>query len=471
MKKIIYCLVALVAVVLASCSNDDIEVAQTGGLTLTVNTQAAYDQFNTTDEVREMLRTNTNTLHVMTFVYDIKGNLVTSKEQDQNTFNTVQFDLGSVPNGEYTVLTIETVMVQNKTTKKQESPAWNFEGMDKLSTVKATQKSYEVYYPYTIGASTDKIVVNNLTKASVTPKAIGSLMQFYFLNFDKSSYIDVGFSCDDMIDYYLFDPSLERSARFHTDLTSKGYTNVRCSAAIDGKSKVHQTRYILESNISYNFCFTMTAADSKKGTWTYYKSLHGKMALEDGKVYYAGSNYVDANTPLNVYLGDVEGYKAWNNALNGQSSLVPNLYTTWKESVSKVQSFMKGYTMSAGESGKAVELQTGSYALEYKGIGNVRSITYIFETETTGLYMSGVVYNETVTKSELMTYVKANYSKYGDEDSDLYITKDGKTFVTIVTVENNNMLFFSDVDYYAKQGISKKDMPKYAMRMVTGKKR
>lgn len=102
MKKIIYCLVALVAVVLASCSNDDIEVAQTGGLTLTVNTQAAYDQFNTTDDVREMLRTNTNTLHVMTFVYDTKGNLVTSKEQDQNTFNTVQFDLGSVPNGEYT---------------------------------------------------------------------------------------------------------------------------------------------------------------------------------------------------------------------------------------------------------------------------------------------------------------------------------------------------------------------------------
>lgn len=135
MKKIIYCLAALVAVVLASCSNDDIEVAQTGGLTLTVNTQAAYDQFNTTDDVRNMLRTNTNTLHVMTFVYDTKGNLVTSKEQDQNTFNTVQFDLGSVPNGEYTVLTIETVMVQNKTTKKQESPAWDFEGTDKLSTV------------------------------------------------------------------------------------------------------------------------------------------------------------------------------------------------------------------------------------------------------------------------------------------------------------------------------------------------
>ena len=207
MKKIIYCLAALFAVVLASCSNDDIEVAQTGGLTLTVNTQAAYDQFNTTDDVRDMLRTNTNTLHVMTFVYDTKGNLVTSKEQDQNTFNTVQFDLGSVPNGEYTVLTIETVMVQNKTTKKQESPAWDFEGTDKLSTVKATQKLYEVYYPYTIGATTDKIVVNNMTKASVTPKAIGSLMQFYFMNFDKSSYVDVGFACDDMIDYYLFDPS------------------------------------------------------------------------------------------------------------------------------------------------------------------------------------------------------------------------------------------------------------------------
>lgn len=476
MKKIIYCLVALVAVVLASCSNDDIEVAQTGGLTLTVNTQAAYDQFNTTDEVREMLRTNTNTLHVMTFVYDIKGNLVTSKEQDQNTFNTVQFDLGSVPNGEYTVLTIETVMVQNKTTKKQESPAWNFEGMDKLSTVKATQKSYEVYYPYTIGASTDKIVVNNLTKASVTPKAIGSLFQFYFENFDKSSYIDVGFACDDMIDYYLFDPSLERSARFHTDLTSKGYTNVRCSAAIDGKSNVHQTRYILENNISYDFCFTKTAADSKKGTWTYCKSLHGKMALEDGKVYYAGSNYVDANTPMSVYLGNQEGFKAWVQTLNGQTtSIVPEIFTTWKADVSKVQSFMKGYTMTVGESGKAIKQTDGSYGIQYKGNGKESSIAYFFETATTSLYEADIIYaKNAVSDTDLKNYANTNFTPIADDEetkSYMYMSKDGKTIVVLQLLSDKNILGYVDMDYLNKNSVPKKDMPKYAMKMVTGKKR
>ena len=192
MKKILYCLTALFAVMLASCSNDDIEVSKTGSLTMNVNTQTVYDQFEATESVREILRNDGYYLHVMTFLYDKDGNLVTQKEENLKSYNTVQFDFGAVPDGEYTALTIETMMRENSTTKKIESPAWDFVDTEKLSTVKVKQDAIEVAFIYAIGASTNKIVVDGPSAYNVTPKGIGSLVEFYFKNYDKSNYIPVG---------------------------------------------------------------------------------------------------------------------------------------------------------------------------------------------------------------------------------------------------------------------------------------
>ena len=43
MKKILYSLIAILAMVMSSCSNDDIEVIKTGGVTVNVNTQGVYN--------------------------------------------------------------------------------------------------------------------------------------------------------------------------------------------------------------------------------------------------------------------------------------------------------------------------------------------------------------------------------------------------------------------------------------------
>ena len=50
MKKILYSLIAVLAMVMSSCSNDDIEIIKTGGVTFNVSTQGVYDDFEVSDE-------------------------------------------------------------------------------------------------------------------------------------------------------------------------------------------------------------------------------------------------------------------------------------------------------------------------------------------------------------------------------------------------------------------------------------
>lgn len=470
MKKIIFCLAALFVVFLASCSNDDIEVTQTGGLKINVSTQDVYDQFKSTSDIKDYIRQDGCYVRVMTFLYNKDGNLVDSKQEDIQQLNTVTFDFNNVPSGEYTALTIETVVYQNSKGEVQ-SPAWSFDDVDKLSTIKATQKLYEIYYPYVIGVSANSISVSENTELTVRPQGIGSILQLYYLNFDKSSYIDVGFATDDMIDYYSFNTSLERDSRFHTNLTSKGYTNVRCSKAIEKSNSIHQTRYVLEKSIGYDFCFTKNSTDSNKGTWTYWTSIHGNANLEDGKIYYGAANFIDDNKTLNTYFGDEAGFRSWYTSLSTSSSIVPPLYTTWKSGVSSVQSFMKDYTMTVGKSGQAEKQADGTYAIAYKGKGKEESISYSFTSATSGLFEIDVFYSQkTVTSTELKNYLNQNCTLLTSEgETYMYSSADGKSIVILYPYGENNeywVVGYVDIDYLNSMSAPALHMPAQAKRLL-----
>jgi hypothetical protein len=179
---------------------------------------------------------------------------------------------------------------------------------------------------------------------------------------------------------------------------------------------------------------------------------------------------------MSVYLGNQEGFKAWVQTLNGQTtSIVPEIFTTWKADVSKVQSFMKGYTMTVGESGKAIKQTDGSYGIQYKGNGKESSIAYFFETATTSLYEADIIYaKNAVSDTDLKNYANTNFTPIADDEetkSYMYMSKDGKTIVVLQLLSDKNILGYVDMDYLNKNSVPKKDMPKYAMRMVTGKKR
>ena len=87
MKKILYSLIAVLAMVMSSCSNDDIEVFKTGGVTVNVNTQSVYNEFGMDDIIRDFIRDeNKYGIKVFSFLYDNNGTyLPTSHSTKQRT--------------------------------------------------------------------------------------------------------------------------------------------------------------------------------------------------------------------------------------------------------------------------------------------------------------------------------------------------------------------------------------------------
>lgn len=140
---------------------------------------------------------------------------------------------------------------------------------------------------------------------------------------------------------------------------------------------------------------------------------------------------------------------AWYKSLTTANTLVPDLYMTWKGSVTNVQSFMNGYTMTLGKSGQAVLMSDGSYEIDYKGKGKESLISYSFKTQTSGLFEVDVRYSKnTVTKNEIMNYLTANYNYLASQDETyMYMSADGNTVVMFFTVADEWNLGFVDMNY------------------------
>ena len=148
------------------------------------------------------------------------------------------------------------------------------------------------------------------------------------------------------------------------------------------------------------------------------------------------------------FFDNIDDYLTWYNAMPVEKSLVPNLYLTWGGSVSNVQSFMNGYTMTLGKNGQAVSMSDGSYEVDYKGNGKESSISYSFKSQTTGLFEVDVKYAKaTVTKEEIQEYLVLNYTYVTSRDEIyMYMSSDGKTVVMFFSLGDEWNLGFVDIN-------------------------
>lgn len=468
MKKIIYAFAVILLAITAACTNDPIEINTVGklhGLTVNVNTQSMYDEFEITSAIRDVMRDQDYAIGIYSFLYDSNGNLVGETSSHQFTYNNTATNFDGLLDGSYTLITVETMVDPDN---NNESPCWSFKDVEKLSTIQISQDEYEIYYPFVVGVSTQKFVVNdNDISLAVTPKAIGSLVQFYFLNFDKSTHKQVGFATNDVIASYRLDPSLGRNDRYSSDLTDSDHIILRCEKNIDGDN-IGGSRYILETSIQYQYCF-VKAENEGNGTWTHYLSNEGTTSLEDGKVYYGGFYYVDGNTVPKSYFGDNSGFRDWYtqaSTSNKDNSLIPQaLSMNWGSSVTNVQAAMNGYTMTTGTSGRAVAQSDGSYMIDYSGKGKESRILYFFTSATTGLFEADVQFSKTsVSSSEILTYLNANYTYLAEESGTyMYYTSDYKTYVLFFEIDGVWTIGFVDVSYLSNSG-AKANLPRYDMQ-------
>lgn len=454
MKKILFSTVALLIALLAtSCSNDDI-ATEIGGqrydLTYNINTSTMYETFELISDIRDnYLRDQSMCVGVTSFLYDESGNLVDKAFTSQFTFNPVTQNFENLLDGNYTIVTVETLVDPEDGYKAED---WEFAGEEKLTTLRVKQMSHYAYRTSVLGTCSVSVTISS-ANASVNgvPQAIGSLVEIHFDNFEKSTHAYVGFATDDAIEAYKLDPRISRNERFVEDQTAKGFVNVRGFLSAADSENHYITLYLLESSIDYSFRF-VKAENVEKGIWTSYNANTGTVSLSDGVRYYGGFWYKDASSIPESYFGNANGYIAWRQALiDGASKTIAITlpYMSWGASVSNVSMAMNSYTQTTGTSSKGELQGDGSYLIEYKGKNTENKIAYFFKTETSGLFESDLFFDKNkVGEDELLKYANDNYTFLAQSGTSyMFSTKDNKTYVMVMENGDYWLLGFVDVDY------------------------
>lgn len=459
MKKILFAFIAFGAMILSSCSNEDIEISKVGSLynlTYNISPQGMYDEFDISGNVREILREQNWALGITTFAYDKEGGLVEKKFSYQYNFNTVSEEFENLLEGEYTFVTIETLVDPDL---DYEADDWTIKGEENLSTLEISQDSHQVFYPFAVGVSTNKVNVSDNNSITIAPKAIGSMLQLSWLNFDKSTHVKVGFATKDIIDTYKLDPSLSRTDRYNTDITSIGYLNVRADRNIGGSDRVEATRYVLEKSMDGFFCYQKKENEGSS-TWSYRSGDVNRYNLEDGKTYYAGIQYIDAST-FTFYFGDYAGYAQWEQNLSVPKDVelgfkAPSIQ--WGASVSTVKNYMSGYTLS----NDIQQVPDGTYGLQYEGKDSEAAYLYFFKNKTGVLLESDVYFDASEISADVLNgWLRQNGYEVLSEtaNTSVFISSDYKTIAMVLPNADFMVMAFVDYEYFASlSGLQQKKM-------------
>jgi hypothetical protein len=142
----------------------------------------------------------------------------------------------------------------------------------------------------------------------------------------------------------------------------------------------------------------------------------------------------DGNT--GSYFGDVAGYEDWKQKCEkynidlASSTIYMEPYLTWGGTVASVKSYMSAY--NAGNDGKLVTNEDGTYTMWYYGKYKELETDYYFTTETGGLTNAILFFDsESIGEDDLLkVFGEFGYTFLVSEDGAyLYATKDELSYV------------------------------------------
>lgn len=158
MKKYIALFAALLALVVSSCSNDDLVVDQS--ITFKVNPSTVVSPFTDIELVAGLISSvkDYQKLHVYLYIYDETGNLVASDEQAFSDYTHIMTSVQKLRHGNYTVVTLTTII------NNEGDRFWTISGTDRLSTFTVKDNGYIGFTAKILGLSTKKVTVTETTK-------------------------------------------------------------------------------------------------------------------------------------------------------------------------------------------------------------------------------------------------------------------------------------------------------------------
>ena len=450
MKKL-FLLTALIGIMLSSCKNDaiDIDVKNTPepkvSLTLNISTTSGYESFNIEKYKSEYLTDkDPHFIGVKSFLYDASGNIVDSESSHIKTFNQVSQSFNGLMKGNYTVVTIETLVNSDY---NYTSDYWYIDGADRLSTLTLMLDTAKVSKKLigsgaAVAISSKLINVSTDMTESVAPAPIGAMVNTYYVDFEKSKNVLVAFYTKNQPIGMFINPSIPISEKYiyeknldKNTFVIRGYVYSDTGFA---SQEYERTVYILEQG-KVQWCFgSSTKEQLEKGKFWEYPRKESYVTFEDGKYFYAGFCYVGGaeNNDCEAFLGNSESEVTnWYNNLDKSKQASKDLYKepylSWGGNVADVKSYMGSYTLESD-----IQLGSdGSYFMQYRGLDNKKNemvYRYDFKQSTTGLEAVYVLLNGSKTKEdEIKTHLTNNgyvFSKY-NEASSLSVYESSKSVV------------------------------------------
>lgn len=239
MKKYIAIISALLAVVLSSCSNDDITIEK--ATVFKVYTNSVIGDFQEW-KAGDLTVINSNyQLRVRLLVYDETGTLVKQDEQFFEDYAHVMTSNLSLSMGEKYKIVAMTDIVR----KKDKFEYWELSGEESLKTLKISDTGYIASQNNILGIVTKDVEGGADDQINLHVLPAGTLMIIYYQGI---------FSWSDVTEYQL---ALNRSADYVTfDNSAQPEWNVNASSSYDWRISHIEVSDFEAANI-YDYVFTL----------------------------------------------------------------------------------------------------------------------------------------------------------------------------------------------------------------------
>lgn len=464
MKKILYFLFAFFAIFISSCTNDDIEIIETGRLTLNVSTQGVYDDFGISERFKTDFLSGSYNIGVYTFVYDSEGNLAASDSIYTQTFGNVSLRMPSLKNGGYTIIALEMLV---DASQNYESDSWVIVGKEKLSTLEIVNKNYVAYWYSAVGLSVSQQEIGAADKTiNLTPKGIGALIHTRISNFDKSNFKYVAFFTKDQPKGRFLSPSYNGEERFHY----VGYNedHVWSPRGYSLKTETLDPMespfiYILEEGV-LKYCFgAMKVDDSGEliNRFTSYPSDMEKFSVKDGQNYYGGFHFVNDEECEACLVSTEKEYLDWYKQISVTISQDAEPYMVWGASATTVNSYMQKKGMTFLEDG--MNKDKTLYYMAYSNPKNTLNYEYRFDTSKTNLNNLLMTYSSSVYSfDEVLASLKKDFTYKGyDESLGGYYFESSKTLALMIKDDNSFRVL-----YVANSASNSKALKKIATKAI-----
>lgn len=216
MKKIILLLTAVFAVMLTSCSNDDIPVSS--ATVITVNPSSVIKNFTYQLSAGDLDGVDSDEqLRIRLYVYNSSGVLSYSEEKElRNYLTSAKFELALKPDEYYTAVVLTDITTD---TSGNVSEYWGVENEKAISTLQVTYLASE----YTVYGHQEVLGIGAVSlqggeNVTVAPEAAGALICSYAANIHAYSNIaNIFIYGSRSNNYYTFDDSGDFNASPNID--------------------------------------------------------------------------------------------------------------------------------------------------------------------------------------------------------------------------------------------------------------